>query len=72
MHCSIGSKSRRKSAGKKFKGFYTKYGVKDAVRVSMSGFREQDWLTNFPLYNIGDLNRYLKGRGVTGHESYLF
>lgn len=33
-----------------------------AVRISMSGFREQDWLTNFPLYNVENLNRYLKDR----------
>lgn len=37
---------------KSLKVFMRKYKVENAARVSMSGFREQDWLTNFPLYNI--------------------
>lgn len=55
-------KAEENLQAKSLKVFVQKYGVKDAVRVSMSGFREQDWLTNFPLYNIGNLNRYLKER----------
>lgn len=53
-------KAEENLQAKSLKVFTQKYGVKDAVRASMSGFREQDWLVNFPLYNIGNLNRYLK------------
>lgn len=53
-------KAEENLQAKSLKVFVQKYGVTNAVRVSMSGFREQDWLTNFPLYNIGNLNRYLK------------
>ena len=31
-----------------------------AVRTSMSDFREQDWMTNIPLYNIDRIGEYLK------------
>lgn len=51
-------KAEENLQAKSLKIFVQKYGMKDAVRVSMSGFRKQDWLTNFPLYNIGNLNRY--------------
>lgn len=53
-------KAEENLQAKSLKVFMQKYKVKNAVRVSMSGFREQDWLTNFPLYNIGSLNQYLK------------
>lgn len=55
-------KAEENLQAKSLKVFMQKYGVKFAVRTSMSGFREQDWLTNFPLYNIGNLNQYLKER----------
>lgn len=51
-------KAEENLQAKSLKIFVQKYEIKDAVRVSMSGFRKQDWLTNFPLYNIGNLNRY--------------
>ena len=35
-----------------------KYNMKYAVRTSMSDYREQDWMVNFPLYDIGNLNQY--------------
>ena len=44
---------------KSLKIFVNKYGIKHAVRTSMADFRKQEWLTNFPLCNIGNLNRYL-------------
>lgn len=55
-------KAEENLQAKSLKVFMQKYGVKFAVRASMSGFREQDWLTNFPLCNIGNLNQYLKER----------
>lgn len=53
-------KAEENLQAKSLKVFTRKYGIKGAVRVSMSGFREQEWLVNFPLYNVGNLNRYLK------------
>lgn len=54
-------KAEENLQAKSLKVFMQKYKIENAVRVSMSGFREQDWLINFPLYNIGCLNQYLKG-----------
>lgn len=45
---------------KSLKTFVQKFGMKKAVRTSMSDFREQEWMVNMPLYNIGNLNRYLE------------
>ena len=53
-------KAEENLQAKSLKVFMQKYKVENAVRVSMSGFREQEWLTNLPLYNIGSLNQYLK------------
>lgn len=58
-------KAEENLQAKSLKVFVQKYGVKNAVGVSMSGFMEQDWLTNFPLYNISYLNQYLKERAGT-------
>ncbi|MBD5503307.1 MAG: ATP-binding protein [Lachnospiraceae bacterium] len=55
-------KAEENLQAKSLKVFMQKYKIENAVRVSMSGFREQDWLINFPLYNIGCLNQYLKRR----------
>lgn len=55
-------KAEENLQAKSLKVFTEKYMMKNAVRVSMSGFREQDWLINYPLYNIGNLNQYLKER----------
>lgn len=53
-------KSEENLQSKSLKSFVQKYAIPDAVRTSMSDFREQDWMVNFPLYNIGNLNRYLR------------
>ena len=55
-------KAEENLQAKSLKVFTQKYGVKNAVRVSMSEFREQDWLVNIPLYNIGNFNQYMKSR----------
>ena len=36
------------------------YKPKYAVRTSMSDYREQEWMTNIPLYNIDRIGEYLK------------
>ena len=40
---------------KSLKSFCQKYEPSLAVRTSMSDFREEDWLTNLPLYAIGQI-----------------
>lgn len=32
--------------------FVAKYDLKDAVRTSMSNYREQDWMVNVPLFGV--------------------
>jgi predicted AAA+ superfamily ATPase len=39
---------------KSFKIFYEKYKPKNAIRTSLSDYRKEDWMTNVPLYIIGD------------------
>lgn len=44
---------------KSLKAFCDKYKPKYAVRTSMSDFRQQDWMTNIPLYNIDKISEIL-------------
>ena len=53
-------KAEENLQAKSLKTFVQKYDIKDAVRTSMSDYREQDWMVNFPLYNIENLNKYLE------------
>lgn len=53
-------KAEENLQAKSLKVFVQKYGMERAVRTSMSDFREQDWMVNFPLFNIGNLNQYLE------------
>lgn len=53
-------KAEENLQAKSLKVFTEKYGMKEAIRTSMSDFREQEWMVNFPLYNIGNLNHYLE------------
>jgi predicted AAA+ superfamily ATPase len=39
---------------KSFKLFCEKYKPQSAVRTSLSDFREEEWMTNVPLYVISD------------------
>lgn len=55
-------KAQENLSAKSLKVFVQKYGMKDAIRTSMSHFREQEWMVNFPLYNIGNLNQYLSDK----------
>lgn len=47
-------KAEENLKSKSLKVFVEKYGNKNAVRTSMSKYREEDWLINIPLYGIGD------------------
>lgn len=46
---------------KSLKNYCLKYNPGQAVRTSLSDFRQEDWLTNVPLYAIPVLGGILKG-----------
>lgn len=48
-------KAEENLKAKSLKVFCQKYAPKLALRVSMSDFRAEDWLTNLPLYAISEL-----------------
>ncbi len=45
-------KAEENLKSKSLKVFVEKFQPTQAIRTSMSGFREQDWMTNVPLYGI--------------------
>ena len=45
-------KAEENLRSKSLRAFVEKFDVPHAVRYSMSGYREQDWLTNIPLWNV--------------------
>lgn len=51
-------KAEENLQAKSLRIFVQKYDMKYAVRTSMSDYREQEWMVNFPLYCIGNLNQY--------------
>ncbi|HZK85381.1 MAG TPA: DUF4143 domain-containing protein [Desulfosporosinus sp.] len=46
---------------KSLKSYCQKYNPKVAIRTSMSDYRQEEWLTNVPLYAINVLPSILKG-----------
>jgi len=45
--------------------FCKKYDLESGIRLSLSGFRDQGWMQNIPLYSVGSLNRLLEsGTGI--------
>lgn len=54
-------KAEENLQAKSLKAFVAKYGLKDAVRTSMSNYREQDWMVNVPLFGVSG---YLKGMKI--------
>lgn len=53
-------KAEENLRAKSLKAFCEKYKLKYAVRTSMSDYREQEWMTNIPLYNIDRIGEYLR------------
>lgn len=53
-------KAEENLRAKSLKAFCEKYKPKYAVRTSMSDYREQEWMTNIPLYNIDRIGEYLR------------
>lgn len=45
-------KAEENLRSKSLRRFVEEYGVAHAVRVSMSPYKEQDWMTNVPLYGV--------------------
>lgn len=52
-------KAEENLRAKSLRSFYNKYNPPVSVRFSMSDYREQDWMINVPLYEIGWLNKLL-------------
>jgi hypothetical protein len=48
-------KAEENLKAKSLKTYCDKYNPKVAIRTSMSDYREQDWMTNIPLYCISNL-----------------
>ena len=53
-------KAEENLRAKSLKAFCEKYKPKYAVRTSMSDYREQEWMTNIPLYNIDRIGESLR------------
>jgi predicted AAA+ superfamily ATPase len=50
-------KAEENLQAKSLKAFCQKYSPQTAIRTSMSDYRKEDWLTNLPLYAIGELTK---------------
>jgi predicted AAA+ superfamily ATPase len=48
-------KAEENLQSKSLRAYAQKYSPKHAVRTSMSNYRRDDWLTNIPLYMIGEI-----------------
>ena len=53
-------KAEENLQAKSLKSFVQKYDTKMNVRTSMSDYRKEEWLTNIPLYCIGNIVEILK------------
>jgi uncharacterized protein len=53
-------KAEENLKARSLRAFCDKFNPKFALRCSMSDFREQNWLTNVPLYEIVHLEKYLE------------
>jgi predicted AAA+ superfamily ATPase len=52
-------KAEENLKARSLRAFCDKYKPKYAIRTSMSDYREQDWMTNIPLYGIDKVRKYL-------------
>lgn len=48
-------KAEENLQAKSLKAYYQKYKPQTAIRTSMSDYRQEEWMTNLPLYAIGEL-----------------
>lgn len=57
---AIEIKAEENLQAKSLRFMYEKYQPDHAIRFSMSDYREQEWLTNLPLYAINNLDNWLQ------------
>jgi predicted AAA+ superfamily ATPase len=50
-------KAEENLKSKSLRVFYDKFRPQTVIRTSMSDFRKEDWMTNLPLYAIGQIQR---------------
>lgn len=55
-------KAEENLQAKSLRSFVRKYNMEYAVRTSISDYREQEWMVNYPLYCIGCLDEYMDGK----------
>lgn len=53
-------KAEENLQAKSLKSYYNKYRPKYTVRSSMSNFRQEEWMVNFPLFAINQLPKWLE------------
>lgn len=53
-------KAEENLKAKSLRSYCEKYKPQNAVRISMSNYRKQDWMTNVPLYHLRDLQKIVK------------
>ena len=53
-------KAEENLQAKSLKSYCSKYHPKYAIRSSMSDFRKEDWMVNFPLYTINKLPHWIR------------
>ena len=59
-------KAEENLQAKSLREFVKKYQLPDAVRTSMSNYREQDWMINVPLYMVGIYMKNHNSYGISG------
>lgn len=52
-------KAEENLKAKSLKEFVTKYNTEKNIRTAMTDYRKEDWLTNIPLYNIGNIEKLI-------------
>ena len=53
-------KAEENLKAKSLKSFCNKYEIKDALRFSLSTYREEKWMSNIPLYSVNNICNYTK------------
>lgn len=59
-------KAEENLKAKSLAAFVGRYAGLHGVRLSMSDYREQGWMTNVPLYAAGSIKRVIEGSGERG------
>ena len=71
MRCiPIEVKAEENLRARSLRAFCEKYKPEIAIRTSMSNYREQDWMTNVPLYAFSQFINYGIGDGIPAHTFF--